>query len=168
MHRKGVFPLPSRPCSRASSGRRILLTSLALSFCLSPLSTLILSPIKTFSLCLSPSLCPSFALSLSPLSLCSSLSFTPTLSHSITLIHQGVYFTGLSLLMVFFGHHEMWHIFFPIGFEVSCLVYLTGLKIYFEECLRLGKEGKAVPPAAIAAPVTAATARPCTSAEVPV
>lgn len=35
-------------------------------------------------------------------------------------------------LMVYYAHFELWPVFYPMAFEFSCLLYLTGLKIFYE------------------------------------
>ena len=45
---------------------------------------------------------------------------------------QAVYTVGLLTLMVYYAHFRLWPVFYPMAFEFSCLLYLTGLKIYYE------------------------------------
>lgn len=34
--------------------------------------------------------------------------------------------------MAYFGYFKLWPVFYPMAFELSCIFYLTGLKIYYE------------------------------------
>lgn len=34
--------------------------------------------------------------------------------------------------MAYFGYFMLWPVFYPMAFELSCIFYLTWLKIYFE------------------------------------
>ncbi|CAN0414568.1 unnamed protein product, partial [Hapterophycus canaliculatus] len=45
---------------------------------------------------------------------------------------QAVYIVGLITLMVYYAHFSLWAVFYPMAFEFCCLMYLTGLKIYYE------------------------------------
>lgn len=45
---------------------------------------------------------------------------------------QAVYTVGLLTLMIYYAHFRLWPVFYPMAFEFSCLVYLTGLKTYYE------------------------------------
>lgn len=47
-------------------------------------------------------------------------------------IPQGIYITGLLTLMAYFVYFELWPVFYPMAFELSCIFYLTYLKIYYE------------------------------------
>lgn len=55
---------------------------------------------------------------------------------------QAVYTTGMLALIAYDLYFELWPIFFPAVFELACLLYLTGLKIYFEE-IRSPEEAEA-------------------------
>lgn len=46
---------------------------------------------------------------------------------------QAVYTIGMLALIAYDLYFGLWPIFFPALFELSCLLYLTGLKIYFEQ-----------------------------------
>lgn len=41
---------------------------------------------------------------------------------------------------------ELWAVFFPVAVECSCLVYLTGLKVYFERLAGAGGPAAVVEP----------------------
>eukprot|EP00735_Rhodelphis_limneticus_P015327 TRINITY_DN9552_c0_g1::TRINITY_DN9552_c0_g1_i1::g.12276::m.12276 TRINITY_DN9552_c0_g1::TRINITY_DN9552_c0_g1_i1::g.12276 ORF type:complete len:151 (+),score=6.66,PQ-loop/PF04193.9/3.4e-06 TRINITY_DN9552_c0_g1_i1:62-514(+) len=45
---------------------------------------------------------------------------------------QGVYITGLSLIIVYAAHGRIYPVMIPASFEWCCLVYLTILKIVFD------------------------------------
>lgn len=34
--------------------------------------------------------------------------------------------------MIYYAHFRLWPVFYPMAFEFSCLMYLTGLKVYYE------------------------------------
>ncbi|CAM9594573.1 unnamed protein product [Ectocarpus fasciculatus] len=59
----------------------------------------------------------------------------------ISYLWQAVYTVGLLTLMIYYFHFRLWAVFYPMAFEFSSLMYLTGLKIYYEVCL-----GRAAPP----------------------
>ena len=48
---------------------------------------------------------------------------------------QGVYTVGLLMFVVYSAHFSLWPVLYPMVFEFSCLLYLTGLKIYYEVSL---------------------------------
>lgn len=54
---------------------------------------------------------------------------------------QGIYIVGLATVLVYYGHYELWPVFYPMTVELSCVVYLTFLKIYFEKSAARGKNG---------------------------
>ncbi|CAM9594643.1 unnamed protein product [Ectocarpus fasciculatus] len=53
-------------------------------------------------------------------------------AEDISYMWQAIYITGLMTLMIYYVHFRLWAIFFPVAGECSCLIYLTGLKVYFE------------------------------------
>ncbi|CAM9210126.1 unnamed protein product [Scytosiphon promiscuus] len=55
-------------------------------------------------------------------------------AEDISYMWQGIYITGLVTLMVYYAHFSLWPVFCPIAVECTCLVYLTCLKIYYENC----------------------------------
>ncbi|CAN0428690.1 unnamed protein product [Ectocarpus sp. 12 AP-2014] len=59
----------------------------------------------------------------------------------ISYLWQAVYTVGLLTLMIYYFHFRLWAVFYPMAFEFSSLMYLTGLKIYYEACL-----GNVAPP----------------------
>ncbi|CAM9270534.1 unnamed protein product [Ectocarpus sp. 8 AP-2014] len=59
----------------------------------------------------------------------------------ISYLWQAVYTVGLLTLMIYYFHFRLWAVFYPMAFEFSSLMYLTGLKIYYEVCL-----GNVAPP----------------------
>ncbi|CAM9743651.1 unnamed protein product [Ectocarpus sp. 6 AP-2014] len=54
-------------------------------------------------------------------------------AEDISYMWQAIYITGLATLMVYYVHFGLWAVFFPVAVECSCLIYLTGLKMYFEK-----------------------------------
>ncbi|CAM9837780.1 unnamed protein product [Ectocarpus sp. 4 AP-2014] len=59
----------------------------------------------------------------------------------ISYLWQAVYTVGLLTLMIYYFHFRLWAVFYPMAFEFASLMYLTGLKIYYEVCL-----GNVAPP----------------------
>ncbi|CAM9601799.1 unnamed protein product [Ectocarpus sp. 8 AP-2014] len=64
----------------------------------------------------------------------------------ISYLWQAVYTVGLLTLMIYYFHFRLWAVFYPMAFEFSSLMYLTGLKIYYEVCL-----GNVAPPSLLEA-----------------
>lgn len=57
---------------------------------------------------------------------------------------QAVYTTGLVTIMVYYAYFNLWEVFVPISIELSCILYLTALKIYFEHLAPKRSDSSAV------------------------
>lgn len=45
---------------------------------------------------------------------------------------QAVYSTGLTTIMIYYAYFGLWPVFCPVAVELTCILYLTALKIYLE------------------------------------